>query len=299
MDGVNNTRNLTFLEMLEDKTLSLLFRDFLRDQYMVENLNYWVEIEEYKIMSNDVLIQEQAKLLYKKYIIQGGKMELNIDDDMRKDIMRAINNKVATLSTFNETQKFVLSLLEHDCYPKFLRSKTYKHYIETNGIIIPPNRPNDEPSAKKLLAPLMKLVFGKTKDTHNEKNKNTNKEILIEITERTQRSDSVIKLENWQNRQHKRSNSQNNNNLTADLIIQSNTTSPAISPRELKTIHGSNSGTVVEILHNIRQCSPPPLPKPPKSKRNKEKSTLNKIESEQPPSSVSAWRSARPRRNSG
>jgi len=156
--------------------------------------------------------------------------------------MNVVHNKVATLNTFNETQKFVLSLLEHDCYPKFLRSKTYKQYIEKNGIIIPPNRSNDDPSPKKLLGPLMKLVFGKYKDNNNDKNKNINKEIQ-EITERTQRSDSVIKIENWQKRQHKRSNSQNNNAINADIIIQSNTTtptttpttiSPAISPRELK-----------------------------------------------------------------
>jgi regulator of G-protein signaling len=116
-------------DMLKNKDLVYLFREFLHQLQSAENLAFWMEIEWYKRLPESDIPAKGAEI-YKKYFDPSSTYELNIDGKLRKELNEKIKGGY-TREVFDACQASVWKSMELDCFPKFLQSPQYKHYKGT------------------------------------------------------------------------------------------------------------------------------------------------------------------------
>ncbi len=102
-----------------------LFRQFLHELYNSENLAFWLEVEEYKKLSEEER-KDRSQEIYDKYFDPESKYELNVEGKMKKDLASQLPS--TDINIFLGLQESVWNVLEHDCFPKFLQSKMYQNY---------------------------------------------------------------------------------------------------------------------------------------------------------------------------
>jgi len=114
-------------ECLSNDELSFVFWVYLREQYVHENLSFWLAIEEFKLLQDDLERQRGAHDIFKKYFKPGSEYELSIGDDLKKAIDSEISSGVKG-DTFNIIQSAAWYALATEHFPKFLVSETFITY---------------------------------------------------------------------------------------------------------------------------------------------------------------------------
>ena len=122
---VNKTSLTSFWDIFNDPTLLEAFRKFVVKRHCEENLLYWMDVQGFKVVTDDANLQAHANKILEKYFETNSPYELNVDaGDVKKLKTQAQN---ATRTMFNETQKFCFFLMINDSVPKFLQSQEYKY----------------------------------------------------------------------------------------------------------------------------------------------------------------------------
>ncbi|KAJ6250673.1 diflavin flavoprotein a 2-related [Anaeramoeba flamelloides] len=100
-----------------------LFRKFLVQEFSEENLDFWLEIDNYKKMKNGHPNQiDVAKHIYDDFISYGSPQEININHKNRVKITDLIRDKKIYNDMFDDAQKEIDSLLVRDSFPRFIKS---------------------------------------------------------------------------------------------------------------------------------------------------------------------------------
>uniref|UniRef100_F7ARA7 RGS domain-containing protein n=1 Tax=Ciona intestinalis TaxID=7719 RepID=F7ARA7_CIOIN len=108
--------NVSLLTLIVTSARTNLFRQFLKKEYSEENLDFWLEIEEYrKVKSNKLL--KAATIIYENYIVVGSPREINIDAGTRTAIVTSMKDPDVT--TFDLAQARVFLLMERDSFRRF------------------------------------------------------------------------------------------------------------------------------------------------------------------------------------
>ncbi|XP_022608824.1 regulator of G-protein signaling 1-like isoform X1 [Seriola dumerili] len=114
-------------QLLECKTGQLVFEDFLRTEYSEENLLFWLACEDYK-MTSETERTAAAQRIYTEFVQVDALRQINIDCVTRGEISENISQPGP--NCFDRAQRLIYSLMENDCYPRFLKSEIYQALLE-------------------------------------------------------------------------------------------------------------------------------------------------------------------------
>jgi len=115
-------------QILSDRSLAVCFRIFLHQHFNNENFSFWLEVDQYKKITDAEERSRRAKDMYIKYFTADSKYELNVDAAIKRETNERIQNPDA--STFDSAQKAVWKNLETDCIPQFYQSQMYREFKE-------------------------------------------------------------------------------------------------------------------------------------------------------------------------
>lgn len=119
----------SFEHLLRHKYGLALFRGFLKTEFSDENIEFWLECEDYKFINKELKREAKAKKIYSDFVAIGSPREVNLDIEIRAHTAEKILNP--SHDTFDRAQKRILALMEKDSYPRFLESDLYKNFISS------------------------------------------------------------------------------------------------------------------------------------------------------------------------
>ncbi|KAM9858670.1 regulator of G-protein signaling 3-like [Aulostomus maculatus] len=101
-----------------------VFRHFLRSEFSEENLDFWLAVERFKQTCPLSKIASRAAKIYDEFISTTAARQVNVDSSVReltnKSLCLGVNH-----ASFQLAQDQILTLMETDSYPRFLRSRLY------------------------------------------------------------------------------------------------------------------------------------------------------------------------------
>lgn len=160
------SNSLKLKTILKNEQLQLLFRDFLGDNYCVENFDFWKDYDKFLMnyqrqrsngSANHRQLLEDAYILWDMYLKPGTLRELNIDhtlrEDMAEDILKMLTlvhtytsgkskpvlvvstqspseSLLTVLNWFDKVNDQICKLMATDSIPRFIQTPEYKKAIE-------------------------------------------------------------------------------------------------------------------------------------------------------------------------
>ncbi|XP_072219644.1 regulator of G-protein signaling 5b [Leuresthes tenuis] len=112
----------SFEKLLSCQNGLCLFRAFLVSEFSEENIAFYLACEDYRATKTSKLATK-AKKIYEEFICPDAPREVNLDH-LTKAITKK-NMEQPTQSCFDLAQTKIYTLMEKDCYPRFLKSSTY------------------------------------------------------------------------------------------------------------------------------------------------------------------------------
>ena len=114
-----------FKHVLSDENGRQLFTLFLRGEYSEENLEFWLEVEQFKKIENGELLN-RANDIYLKFVKPMSEREVNISGINRRKIAEFIEKEEFSNDLFDSAQAQVHNLMHRQSYPRFLTSDLLK-----------------------------------------------------------------------------------------------------------------------------------------------------------------------------
>ncbi|XP_030203091.1 regulator of G-protein signaling 8 [Gadus morhua] len=105
-----------------------VFGAFLRSEFSEENLQFYLACGQYQQSSNNFSLQRRAKDICTTYIQPGSPREVNLDSKTRDLTLQLL--QAPSHTSLLPAQKRIYSLLDADCYPRFLQSPLYLSLLE-------------------------------------------------------------------------------------------------------------------------------------------------------------------------
>ncbi|KAL2080352.1 hypothetical protein ACEWY4_024145 [Coilia grayii] len=109
--------------LLSSRTGLSVFGAFLRSEFSEENLQFYLACEQYRHSSNNFSLQRRARDISATYIQPGAPREVNLDSKTRELTLQLL--QAPSHTSLSLAQKRIYSLLDTDCYPRFLQSQIY------------------------------------------------------------------------------------------------------------------------------------------------------------------------------
>ncbi|XP_077446410.1 regulator of G-protein signaling 18 [Stigmatopora argus] len=109
--------------LLASQTGLPVFAAFLRSEFSEENLQFYLACEQYRQSSNNFSLQRRAKDICTTYIQPNSPREVNLDSKTRDLTIQLL--QAPSHTSLSRAQKRIYSLLDTDCYPRFLQSSIY------------------------------------------------------------------------------------------------------------------------------------------------------------------------------
>ncbi|XP_062291618.1 regulator of G-protein signaling 8 [Scomber scombrus] len=114
--------------LLASQTGVSVFGAFLRSEFSEENLQFYLACEQYRHSSNNFSLQRRAKDICTTYIQPGAPREVNLDSKTRDLTIQLL--QAPSHTSLSHAQKRIYSLLDTDCYPRFLQSNIYLSLLQ-------------------------------------------------------------------------------------------------------------------------------------------------------------------------
>uniref|UniRef100_A0A8C6U492 Regulator of G protein signaling 5b n=1 Tax=Neogobius melanostomus TaxID=47308 RepID=A0A8C6U492_9GOBI len=112
----------SFDKLLRSQNGLCLFRAFLVSEFSEENIAFYLACEDYKC-SKPSKMAAKAKKIFDEFIGSDAPREVNLDHITKA--ITAANTENPTASCFDLARAKIYTLMEKDCYPRFLKSSTY------------------------------------------------------------------------------------------------------------------------------------------------------------------------------
>ncbi|CAB3400129.1 unnamed protein product [Caenorhabditis bovis] len=120
-----------FESLLTNKFGCALFRQFLKKEFSDENVDFWLECEEFKKMKDGKKSTTQKAMeIYNLFVAEHAPKEVNLDSDTRAATKAALENGCRT-DTFSLAQNRVEQLMSKDSYRRFLRDRLFLDLLES------------------------------------------------------------------------------------------------------------------------------------------------------------------------
>lgn len=103
------------------------FLKFLVRDYSVENLLFWMDVQQYQRLSSDHDLKIYSSSIGNKYIFPESELEVNIDSSTKSSILD--NLSVPSLTLFDGACEQIVSLMRNNSFPRFLSSVECKDLL--------------------------------------------------------------------------------------------------------------------------------------------------------------------------
>lgn len=124
----NNSNSTQTLEgCLKHSDFSTIFWLYLKEQYQNEVLNFLLDVEYFKVYTNENEIVIQSLLIYNKYLTAGEENELAFLSDELRNTMEQQKNQGLSKSSFDLLLTAAWNILE-ESFIKFTSSDIYIKY---------------------------------------------------------------------------------------------------------------------------------------------------------------------------
>ncbi|KAK1786706.1 hypothetical protein P4O66_017110 [Electrophorus voltai] len=110
----------SFQSLLVHKDGLHAFREFLVSEYSEENIAFYLACDDYKKTKTSSKMCSKAKKIYEEFIRHDAPREVNLDHETKTITKKNVENP--TPSCFELAQSKIYTLMEKDCYPRFLKS---------------------------------------------------------------------------------------------------------------------------------------------------------------------------------
>nr|XP_046273795.1 regulator of G-protein signaling 8 [Scatophagus argus] len=114
--------------LLASQTGVSVFGAFLRSEFSEENLQFYLACEQYRHSSNNFSLHRRAKHICATYLQPGAPREVNLDSKTREMTIQLL--QAPSHTCLSHAQKRIYSLLDTDCYPRFLQSNIYLSLLQ-------------------------------------------------------------------------------------------------------------------------------------------------------------------------
>ncbi|TSS97519.1 Regulator of G-protein signaling 16 [Bagarius yarrelli] len=115
--------NTSFQNLLSHKDGLCIFQAFLISEHSEENIAFYLACEDYKNTKTSSKLCSKAKIIYEEFIDNDAPREVNLDHETK--CITKKNMVQPTASCFELAQSKIYTLMEKDCYPRFLKSTLY------------------------------------------------------------------------------------------------------------------------------------------------------------------------------
>ncbi|XP_061787216.1 regulator of G-protein signaling 5-like [Nerophis lumbriciformis] len=109
----------SFHKMLCSPNGLCLFRAFLVSEFSEENIAFYLACEDYKTTKPSKM-SAKARRIYEEFISTDAPREVNLDHVTKALIQESVERPARTC--FDLAQAKIYTLMEKDCYPRFLKS---------------------------------------------------------------------------------------------------------------------------------------------------------------------------------
>ncbi|KAL3078743.1 hypothetical protein niasHT_036263 [Heterodera trifolii] len=124
----------SFDALLAHKYGCLLFREFLQSEFSEENLEFWLECEQFKRMKPaKKSTGQKANQIYDTFIRELAPKEVNLDSQTRLATQAALSVVPLRADMFMLAQQKIAQLMAKDSYPRFLKSEQYLELLNNNN----------------------------------------------------------------------------------------------------------------------------------------------------------------------
>jgi len=115
-----------FDQILLDPVNLNFFKKFCMQELSMENLLFWLEVEDYKNIEAPEYRKFCSRKIYRKYIAAGASMQLSVAGDMRAEIMQTSNPEP---NLYTAVQDQVMLSMKLDIFPRFQESELYAELV--------------------------------------------------------------------------------------------------------------------------------------------------------------------------
>lgn len=115
---------LSLLDIVDGSGANYL-REFLKEEGLEHMLLFYKEVAEFQLLPHGQkhYIQCKARKIFDRFVRRGGKLEVELPADVRRDILWKLS--APTEHTFSDAQKYVFTFLEHNYLDTFRHHKLY------------------------------------------------------------------------------------------------------------------------------------------------------------------------------
>ena len=122
-------------ELLRDKQACASFKEYLKNCRANEVLNFYFEVELFKVIERPEEIAAKAVIIFNKYLKFGTPSEINVDEKSRLAVESIIHSgSVFDTTLFDKVQLQAFDLLSSDCFLGFKHSELYKQHLERSSM---------------------------------------------------------------------------------------------------------------------------------------------------------------------
>uniref|UniRef100_A0A0K0G125 Regulator of G-protein signaling rgs-6 (inferred by orthology to a C. elegans protein) n=1 Tax=Strongyloides venezuelensis TaxID=75913 RepID=A0A0K0G125_STRVS len=122
---------LLFYKTLDDKSLRKPFMKFLEEQFCQENLVFYIIVNEYRAAKDESKRINIGKEIIQNHLEDSASDQINIDDKIRKEILKKSNEGDYGVELFDAAQFQITEMMKFDLWPRFL--KTIKDKQDTSS----------------------------------------------------------------------------------------------------------------------------------------------------------------------
>jgi len=107
-----------------------IFTEFLKKEFSQENIQFWIECEKLKSLTDSDKIRNKANSIWSTYFhdTDDGSCRINIDNRTRQECQEILLTN-PNIHIFEKAQTQIFHLMKYDSYPRFLKSDIYKDCI--------------------------------------------------------------------------------------------------------------------------------------------------------------------------
>lgn len=129
-----NCDMLSSLQKVIDNPISRrAFEEFLISEFSVENLLFYLDVQNYKKLTSTSQLQIRFKEIYSKYFATGAVCELNVDSQVLREIQVEYNkvssDKVSLFSIFDDAEAACYQLMTESSFIRFKNHPSCKRLV--------------------------------------------------------------------------------------------------------------------------------------------------------------------------
>eukprot|EP01117_Protostelium_nocturnum_P005260 TRINITY_DN1912_c0_g1_i1.p1 TRINITY_DN1912_c0_g1~~TRINITY_DN1912_c0_g1_i1.p1 ORF type:complete len:416 (-),score=154.61 TRINITY_DN1912_c0_g1_i1:37-1284(-) len=118
--------DFSFQRVFRDPVGSLYLRQFLEEEYSIENLEFVEQVEKLRELSDQTEIKKKIESIEWNFLREGSQHQINLSSEAKKKInTQKIASQTLSNRIFDQAVVEILHLIQDDSFPRFKKSNTY------------------------------------------------------------------------------------------------------------------------------------------------------------------------------